>query len=160
MSKLNISEAARATDKPRSTIQRNIKKGVLSAENDATGRTVIDVSELQRVFGNLDMEAVASGAEQTGAKEQSATAHNDGEMELLKLKLEYTERERDEAQRREREQNQQHRDERDRLLGIIETQTKQIAALPAASTAPTETAASGSLPKRGLWARIFGGSPR
>lgn len=160
MSKLNISEAARATDKPRSTIQRNIKKGVLSAEKDATGRIIIDVSELQRVFGNLDMDAVASGAEQIGAKEQSATAKNGAETELLKLKLEYAERERDEAQHREREQGQHYREERDRLLGIIETQTKQIAALPAASATLTETPAPDLPPKRGLWARIFGRNPR
>ncbi len=151
MSKLNISEAARATDKPRSTIQRNIKKGVLSAEKDATGRTVIDVSELQRVFGNLDMDAVANGAEQTEAKEQSATGQNGAEMELLRLKLEYTERERDEAQRRERDQANQHRDERDRLLSIIETQTSQIKAL----AAPAESAKEPT-PKRGFWQRLFG----
>jgi len=154
MSKLNISEAARATDKPRSTIQRNIKKGVLSAEKDATGRTVIDVSELQRVFGNLDMDAVAGGVEQGGAQEQSTTSKNDAEMELLRVKLEYTERERDEAQRRERDQAYQHRDERDRLLGIIETQTKQIAALsPPSPAEPIETRLS---EKRGFWKRLFG----
>lgn len=153
MSKLNISEAARATDKPRSTIQRNIKKGVLSAEKDATGRTVIDVSELQRVFGNLDMDAVAGGAEQTGAKEQSATGQNGAEMELLRLKLEYAERERDEAQRRERDQANQHREERDRLIGIIETQTSQIKAL----AAPAESAKeSRPEPKRGFWQKLFG----
>lgn len=118
------------------------------------------MSELQRVFGNLDLKAVASGTEQTGAKEQSATAQNSAEMELLKLKLEYTERERDEAQRREREQGQHFREERDRLLDIIKTQTKQIAALPAASATPSETPASDLPPKRGLWARIFGRNPR
>jgi hypothetical protein len=152
MSKLNISEAARATDKPRSTIQRNIKKGVLSAEKDATGRTVIDVSELQRVFGNLDMDAVAGGAEQTEAKEQSATPKNQAEMELLQLKLAYAERERDEAQRREREQSQQFREERDRLLGIIETQTKQIAAI----SPPVEFQEPTPSERRGFWKRMFG----
>lgn len=152
MSKLNVSEAARATHKPRSTIHRNIKGGILSAEKDATGRTVIDVSELQRVYGNLDIEAVAGRAEQNGAKEQSATGHNQAEMELLRLKLEYTERERDEAQRRERDQSNQHREERDRLLGIIETQTKQIAVL----NPPVEPAVSSPPEKRGFWKRIFG----
>lgn len=153
MSKLNISEAARATDKPRSTIQRNIKKGVLSAEKDATGRTVIDVSELQRVFGNLDMDAVASGAEQTEAKEQSTTGQNGAEMELLRLKLEYAERERDETQRRERDQANQHREERDRLLSIIEAQTSQIKALAAPAESAKEPTPE---PKRGFWQRLFG----
>lgn len=152
MSKLNISEAARATNKPRSTIQRNIKKGVLSAEKDATGRTVIDVSELQRVFGNLDMDAVASEAEQTGVKEQSATDLTGAKTELLRLKLEYTERERDEAQRREREQAHQHREERDRLLGIIETQTRQIAAL----SPPAESTEAREPKKLSFWKRLFG----
>ena len=150
MSKLNISEAHRATGKPRSTIQRNIKKGVLSAEKDATGRTVIDVSELQRVFGNLDMDAVASGAEQTEAKEQPATGQNEVEIELLRIKLEYTERERDEAQRRERDQTQQYREERDRLLSIIETQTTQIKEL----ASPSELSNQLQL-KRSFWERLF-----
>ena len=152
MSKLNISEAARATDKPRSTIQRNIKKGVLSAEKDATGRTVIDVSELQRVYGNLDMEAATGGAEQSGAKEQSATPQKSAEMELLKLKLEYTERERDEAQRRERDQAQQYREEKERLLGIIETQTSQIKEL----AAPPPSQEAEPQKKRGFWQRLIG----
>lgn len=156
MSKLNISEAARATDKPRSTIQRNIKKGVLSAETDATGRTVIDVSELQRVFGNLDMDAVARGAEQSGAKEQSATAQNGAETELMRLKLEYVERERDEAQRREREERDRHqetKEEKARLFDMLEQAQKTIAALPAPNPEPATPV---DPPKRGFWARLTG----
>jgi hypothetical protein len=157
MSKLNISEAARATDKPRSTIQRNIKKGILSAEKDATGRTVIDVSELQRVFGNLDMDATFREPEQSRAKEQSATGQNNAESDLLRLKLEYTERERDEAQRREREERDRHqetKEEKTRLFDLLEQVQKTIAALPA----PAEPATPTDPPKRGLWAWLTGKS--
>lgn len=146
MSKLNISEAARATDKPRSTIQRNIKKGVLSAETDATGCTVIDVSELQRVFGNLDMDAVASGAEQSGAKEQSATSQNGAETELMRLKLEYVERE-------ERDRHQETKEEKARLFDMLEQAQKTIAALPAPNPEPATPV---DPPKRGFWARLTG----
>lgn len=103
------------------------------------------------MFGNLDMEAVAAGTEQIEAKEQSATSQNKVEMELLQLKLDYAERERDESQRREREQAQNFREERDRLLSIIETQTKQIAAI----SPPTNQAQNNHAEKRGFWKRVF-----
>ena len=99
------------------------------------------------------MDAAAGGAEQNRSNEQSDTGKNEAELELLRVKLAYTERERDELQRREREQGQQHRDERERLLGIIETQTQQIkelAALPKSTQEPEPE------PKRGFWQRLFG----
>lgn len=84
-------------------------------------------------------------------------------VELLEVKLEAAERERNEAVRREQEEKERHREtreNRDRLLSVIEEQSKTIAALPAASAVSTEIPSPNSLPKRGLWARIFGGNPR
>lgn len=53
MPSFNISQAAKLTGKARSTIQRDIKTGKLSATNGENGSPVIDASELMRVYGKL-----------------------------------------------------------------------------------------------------------
>jgi hypothetical protein len=51
--KLNISQAAKAAGVDRSTIQRKIKSGKLSATVDMEGNKLIDPVELERVFGDI-----------------------------------------------------------------------------------------------------------
>lgn len=51
--KLNISQAAKAAGVDRSTIQRKIKSGKLSATVDMEGNKLIDPVELERVFGEI-----------------------------------------------------------------------------------------------------------
>lgn len=53
MALLSISASARASGKDRNTIKRYLKDGRLSSSKDASGNTVIDPSELMRVFGPL-----------------------------------------------------------------------------------------------------------
>lgn len=53
MPSFNISQAAKLTGKARSTIQRDIKTGKLSATHGDNGTPVIDASELIRVYGKL-----------------------------------------------------------------------------------------------------------
>lgn len=53
MTKVSISEAARLTGKPRSTLHRHISNGTLSKESDGQGKPVVDVAELERVYGPL-----------------------------------------------------------------------------------------------------------
>ena len=51
MAKVGAQRAAELTGKSKSTIQRSMNNGKLSYEMDTSGRRVIDVSELERVFG-------------------------------------------------------------------------------------------------------------
>ncbi len=51
MSKVGPQRAAEMTGRSKSTIQRAMNTGKLSFEIDAAGRRVIDLSELDRVFG-------------------------------------------------------------------------------------------------------------
>lgn len=53
MALLTVSQAAKITGKNRSTIQRYIQSGKLSASRDAAGVHVVDTTELVRVFGNI-----------------------------------------------------------------------------------------------------------
>lgn len=158
MSKLSISEAHRATGKARSTIERHVADGTLSAEKNEAGRAFIDVSELQRVYGEVNPAAIKK-AKQKPASLQPAATENGPELQLLQQRLEFTERERDEAQRREREATEERREaarqfqaERERLQTTIELQATQIKQL-AAPSAETTTEPSA---KRGFWKRLFG----
>ena len=165
MAKLNITQAAQAVEKHRSTLQRHIKDGVLSAERDAAGNPVVDVSELQRVYGTVKVatgttvtqndsmqqfeaplsDAVRqSEAPPSDAVRQLEALQNDPETAVLRVKLEAAERERDDALERERW-----------LRSIVEKQSTFIAALPAPAAKPSDEQTSTS-PKRGFWARVFG----
>jgi chromosome segregation ATPase len=159
MSKLSISEAHRATGKARSTIERHIADGTLSAEKNEAGRAYIDVSELQRVYGEVNPAAIKK-AKQKPAALQDAATENDAELQLLRVKLEFTERERDEAQRREREASEERREaarqfqaERERLQNTIEMQATQIKQLAAPVELQQEPEPPG---KRGFWAWLRG----
>lgn len=158
MSKLSISEAHRATGKARSTIERAIAEGTLSAEKSESGRTFIDVSELQRVYGEVNPAAIKKAKQKPASLQVDAT-ENFPELQLLKQRLEFTERERDEAQRREREASEERREaarqfqaERERLQTTIELQATQIKQL----AAPPAELISEPPAKRGFWAWLTG----
>lgn len=94
MAKLNISQAAKASGKSRSTIQRYIKNGKLSASHDATRNIEIDTTELLRVFGELKRNATAlqhvsdvSDVSESGRKQQLDTGASIA-VEALKKELE------------------------------------------------------------------------
>lgn len=54
-----VAEAAKIVRKSQDTIYRRIKKGKLSANKDAAGNSVIETTELARVFGALHNVASA-----------------------------------------------------------------------------------------------------
>jgi hypothetical protein len=82
--KVSISEAARLTGKPRSTLHRHIGNGTLSKESDGQGKPVLDMAELERVYGPL----LQADMKQNGAMLHSATtetvAANRAEIEGLR----------------------------------------------------------------------------
>ena len=55
MSKVSISEASRLSNKTRKTIYKYIQDGLLTVSMDTQGKKVIDISELIRVFGEIEM---------------------------------------------------------------------------------------------------------
>ncbi len=98
MERLTVIEAARAGFGSRATIYRQLKAGVLSAETDADGTTVIDTAELTRVFGDprphraTSSEAVSDASEAERLRAENALlraenadlrAHRDRLMTLL-----------------------------------------------------------------------------
>lgn len=59
MAKVSAQRAAELTGKSKSTIQRAMKQGKLSCDNDGN-RRLVDVSELERVYGLVQTEDKAS----------------------------------------------------------------------------------------------------
>lgn len=152
MTKLNMSEAARAAGITRATLYRHIEKGKVSKEEDADGNPVIDLSELLRVYPNLNTDYKRDVDSEAVSKPVRDTEHDTGGTSLLQLQLEQVQRERDtEKERREQAEARERetKEEMQRLIGIIETQTRQLAA-------PKQEPTSQEPQKRGFWARLSG----
>ncbi len=94
MAKVGAQRAAELTGTSKSTIQRAMNKGRSSFEVDPAGRRVIDVSELERVFGiQNNTPANAPSVEQELEKASSML-----EMERLKMRIKMLEDQLDTAQ--------------------------------------------------------------
>lgn len=102
MSIVSISEAARLTKKARSTIQAYIKTGKISKTTDHhTGNIGIEISELIRIFGNINIQNTTDAtcsknvviSQQTTRETIDTTPNNTGitppkNNEILQLKSE------------------------------------------------------------------------
>lgn len=85
MAKVGAQRAAELTGKSKSTIQRSMNSGKLSYEMDANNRRIIDVSELERVFG-LQSHNTESGASEA-VEAELKKASNMLEMERMKMQI-------------------------------------------------------------------------
>jgi len=82
MAKVGAQRAAELTGKSKSTIQRAMNGGKLSFEKDSANRRVIDVSELERVYGLKQSSMVAEAPKENA---ESAIQH---ELDKAKTMLE------------------------------------------------------------------------
>lgn len=82
MAKVGQQRAAELTGVSKSTVQRAMKAGKLSYEIDKAGRRVIDVSELERVFGLAPQGAAAPAASVESELEKAA-----GMIEAERMKM-------------------------------------------------------------------------
>jgi helix-turn-helix protein len=123
MAKVNISQAAHMAGVSRPTIHKKINAGELSADK-ANGKTFIDVSELERVFGTLVPPGTPKPNRQTlhVATPQVVTMLQ-SQLDRLQHELEVIRQERDSERRAREREEAEHRAERERLYGIIEKQT-------------------------------------
>lgn len=143
---VGLTEAAALIGKAPSTITRAVKKGRLSSTQDAQGRTVYDVAELERVYGKLktpdDARNDAPAMPNNAAQQDAQRAHEAEKAALERLisHLETTTRD--------------LTAERDRLLGIIEEQATQMRLLT--DQRPKETPVPEAKPPKGFFQRLFG----
>lgn len=86
MAKVGAQRAAELTGRSKSTIQRSMNSGKLSYELDANGRRVIDVSELERVFG-LKPSTVNTIDSTAVVQQELEKASSMLEVERLKMRI-------------------------------------------------------------------------
>ena len=88
MAKIGAQRAAELTGKSKSTIQRAMAGGKISFERDANGRRVVDVSELERVFGLKKSESPTASASASVENElEKATAMLETERLKMRIKM-------------------------------------------------------------------------
>ena len=132
MTTFSIAAAARAVGTSRTSIQRAIKSGRLSATTNDLGGRVIDLAELLRVFGPL------KGTGQDGPGEQATVQHGEQHADMhggqlgtsvglvsMHTLVDVLKKQLDDARDRERDARERERalmDERDRLLTLLETE--------------------------------------
>jgi len=88
MAKVGAQRAAELTGKSKSTIQRSMNNGKLSYELDSNNRRLIDVSELERVFGLEPLGNTKSmEATQHSIEAELKKAADMLEMERMKMKV-------------------------------------------------------------------------
>jgi hypothetical protein len=120
MAKVSKSQAARMAGVSRPTIDKKIKSGGLSCEKKEDGTVEIDVSELERVFGQLVApDAVKPARKDLQSDTSQVAAILQSQIDMLRHELDVKRQD----QEREREE---YRREKDRLHGIIESQQSFI----------------------------------
>lgn len=150
MAKVSISEAARLAGISRQHLyKKHITPGNLSVETDRAGKKQIDVAELMRIFGELNVDKADSNLDDSPL--QGATVENMREIARLETEAESLREQLGKAEDREarllRQLDQQQAHAR-QLAEQLATATKLLEHRPAPETAPPK--------KRGLFARIFG----
>ena len=133
MSKISVTEALKLVSVSRTTIYADMEKGTLSYELNAKGRKLIDVAELQRVYGTLEN---GDNPEQKQTPHLDTSQHNgthpiptENDSEIVRLLKEQVELLQTEVSvAREREQN---------LMDMLKTeqQKTQQLMLPPPNTA-------------------------
>lgn len=89
MSIIGAQRASELTGVSRSTIQRYMKTGKLSCQQDANGKKRVDIAELERVFGLLPQEAVVCAP--VSSSQKSLIEEETSEIQRLRLRVEVLE---------------------------------------------------------------------
>ena len=84
MQKLSTAEAVKVIPVSESTLRRDLKSGKLSFTTDKNNRKQIDVSELERVYGQLTI----SENQKNGTDSEKVVSLLEGQVQDLKAQLE------------------------------------------------------------------------
>lgn len=124
--KLSISEAARRAGVKRMTIYRKIENGKLSKETGANGKSVIDFAELTRLYPNA-VNATSQTMRQfvAGKNTQDISALHDL-VAMLKQDKERLTGELDQQRLASQADMAREREERYRLMALLETLQHQL----------------------------------
>lgn len=150
MSFLTLSQAAKTTSKSKSTLNRAIKTGRLSATRNVDGTFSIDPSELARVFPQ-------NAPERDSMPRPEQTSERNGAENLSKITLleQLLEKER-EALAREREVSADLKEDRDRWRSQATSLLSDLRTTQDKANFTTASKPSPSIQSNSFWKRIFG----
>jgi hypothetical protein len=90
LTRLNVSQAAKTVGRSRSTLNRDISNGKVSLSRTGTGQPYIEIAELERAYGRVDIDALSEIAS-IGHQDTSQNDNSDSsllkEVELLRERL-------------------------------------------------------------------------
>ena len=113
--KLNKAKAARQAGISRTTLDQHLRKGIISGVKDERGRTCIDISELERVYGSAVNTDTSSDVQPVHQETSTDVQIRLARAEALNEQLEA---ERDDLRRR----LDQESEERRRLTAMLTDQ--------------------------------------
>ncbi len=154
--KLNVSQAAKAVGRSRSTLNRDISNGKVSLARTGTGQPYIEIAELERAYGKVDIDTLS----ETVSIVHHDTAQNDNsdsglikEVELLRERLADKDTVIDDLRRRLDTEGEERR----KLTAIL-TDQRAKAAEPALIIPPTPAPPTAKQPRglRGWLHRLTG----
>lgn len=141
--KYSLSEAAKATGKNKTTIQRAIKNGKISAHKGDAGSYEIDPSELHRVFPPIVAQRDAQHTQRNDTQQEENTHINSNLARVLELEKEL-------AVARERANGLEA--QKDQMADTISDLRTRLDRSEGRVTALL----TDNRPKRGLLSRLFG----
>jgi len=141
--KYSLSEAAAATGKNKTTIQRAIKSGKISASKGSFGSYEIDPAELHRVF----LPVAQSVAKQANSLPRNEVMHSEP-LSNVKTNERIADLEKEIAVLQERTKGLE--EQKSQLAGTIDDLRKRLD-----SSENRVLALLGTSEKKGLWKRIF-----
>ena len=130
MSKLTLTEAVKVISVSQATLYRDLKKGKVSFETDGKGRRLIDVSELERVYGELKTpEQSEKGSENTAeainyTSQTVSLTNNDYQNKIARLETQVQDL---------KDQITAEREEKTKLINLadrLQKQTELLLMLP------------------------------
>lgn len=130
---ISLSEAADLVDKSRTTLWRAIKSGKLSGEKGENDQWVVHLSELERVYKRVNVAQQLQKKWMEQSEGGDATREHPVATDVLQSKVEMLEQERTRLLEELstlradiKEERQENRQERERLLGMVEQSQKQL----------------------------------
>lgn len=119
--KFNLNQAAKSVNIARSTLYRDINNGKVSIAKDAKGKSFIDVSELERVYGAVKLNDTDESVQEIHKATLDGNRLYEQEISLLREHIDILKDERDDLRKRLDDESS----ERKKLTLLLTHQTEK-----------------------------------
>jgi len=126
--RMNINQAAKAVGVARSTLYRDIREGKVSVKKDGRGKPYLDVSELERAYGNVTISDTFGMSESVPERQNETLQKDKGdsalqrECDLLREQIALLKDERNDLRQRLDEEREERRMTQAKLTALLTDQ--------------------------------------